>query len=94
MIVVIRLCKLNYADAAMRNASKNLKFRNMSALQQAYAFSEARLNEAQLMHPIVKSILAIFDSVRTGLRQWIQNEEYKKCAEEVCLIISKSLRKV
>lgn len=86
MKLVIRLSKLDYSNNSVRSASKNLKHHNMSALQQAYAFSETRLNEAQLMHPIVKTLLAIFDSIRGGLRQWIQTEEYKRCSEEVCLI--------
>lgn len=78
--LLIRTLKQEYANNAMRLATQKLKLGNLTALQQSFCFSEGRLSESQLLHPVVSKLYVFFESVQAAVSSWIAQCYYRDCS--------------
>ncbi|CAO3702357.1 unnamed protein product [Rhizopus stolonifer] len=78
--LLIRTLKQEYANNAMRLATQKLKLGNLTALQQSFCFSEGRLSESQLLHPVVSKLYVFFESVQAAVSSWIAQCCYRNCS--------------
>ncbi|KAI8371327.1 P-loop containing nucleoside triphosphate hydrolase protein [Radiomyces spectabilis] len=75
--LLIRLTKQEYAELNARNASQKLKLGNLSVFQQSYCYHEGRLSDSQLLHPVVTKLYPLYQSIHTGIMQWIDQAAYR-----------------
>ncbi|KAI8086936.1 P-loop containing nucleoside triphosphate hydrolase protein [Gilbertella persicaria] len=89
--LLIRTYKQEYADKNMQSAAHRLKIGNLTALQQSYCFHQGRLDENQLLHPVVKKLHPLFESIKSAFASWINQGYYHTCSAHVFEAFSKIL---
>ncbi|KAL0096148.1 P-loop containing nucleoside triphosphate hydrolase protein [Phycomyces blakesleeanus] len=78
-LLFVRLCKNEYENIVMQNATKRLKTGGMTPLQQSFCFREGRLSETQLAHPVVAMLFPLFEAIKDSYLSWINESFYRTC---------------
>ncbi|KAI8971571.1 P-loop containing nucleoside triphosphate hydrolase protein [Mycotypha africana] len=89
--LLLRLFKNKFAVKQMQSTAQRMKSGSLTALQQSYSFYEGRLNESQLLHPVVPKLYPFFTSVSEKFLSWIDQNHYHACSEETFALINRIL---